>query len=100
MKASDKNVWIYCRVANNENNILEVQRGKLILFANKHGFNVVGNSQDIGSGLDYSRKGLSETKQAISEKKAGVVLVQDLSRIGRHKFKNITYSTFPANISE
>ena len=96
MKANDKNsisrnVWIYCRVANNEHNIIEVQRDKLIRFANEHGFNIAGISQDIGNGLDYSRKGLSETKQAILEKKADLVLIENLPRIGRHEFKNISY---------
>ena len=86
-----RNAWIYCRVADNEHNIIEAQRDELIRFANQHGFNIAGISQDIGSGLDYSRKGLSETKQAVRSKNADVVLVKNVSRIGRDTFKNITY---------
>ncbi|GEM_PF-1007102 len=86
-----RNAWIYCRVANNEHNIIETQRDELIRFANQRGFHIAGISQDIGSGLDYLRKGLSETKQAVRSKKADVVLVKNVSRIGRDTFKNITY---------
>lgn len=85
-----RNAWIYCRAANNEQ-IIEAQRDELICFANQHGSNITGFSQDIGSGLDYSRKGLSETKQAVRSKNADVVLVKNVSRIGRDTFKNITY---------
>lgn len=95
MKTGNKNdvsrsVWIYCRVGNNEQGTIEAQRDELIRFANQRGFNIAGISQDIGNGLDYLRKGLSETKQAVCSKNADVVLVKNVSRIGRDTFKNIT----------
>lgn len=86
-----KNAWIYCRVASNEHNSIEMQRDRLIRFANERGFNIAGISQDIGSGLDFSRKGLSETKQAVCLKNADVVLVFNVSRIGRDTLKTTAY---------
>ncbi|WP_333646357.1 recombinase family protein [Lacrimispora sp.] len=96
MKTGDKNsvsknAWIYCRVVSNENNSIEAQRDGLIRFANEHGFNIAGISRDIGSGLDFSRKGLSETKQAVCSKNADVVLVFNVSRIGRETLKTLDY---------
>ena len=35
-----KNAWIYCRVASNEHNSIEMQRDRLIRFANERGFNI------------------------------------------------------------
>lgn len=96
MEAGDKgrdlrNAWIYCRVGSNEHNSIEMQRDRLIRFANERGFNIAGISQDIGSGLDFSRKGLSETKQAVCLKNADVVLVFNVSRIGRDTLKTTAY---------
>ncbi len=90
-KSVSRNAWIYCRVANNENNCIEMQRDRLIRFANEHGFNIAGISQDIGNGLDLSRKGLAETKQAVCSKNADVVLVFNVSRIGRDTLKILAY---------
>jgi len=85
-----RNAWMYCRVAS-EHNGIEMQRDRLIRFTNEHGLNVVGISQDIGSGLDFSRKGLSETKQAVRSKQAEVVLVPSVSCIGRDTLKTHAY---------
>jgi hypothetical protein len=52
-------------------------------------FNVAVSSQDIGSGHEFSRKGLSETKPATCPKKANVVLVFNVSRIGRDTLKTM-----------
>ncbi|MEL7622064.1 MAG: recombinase family protein [Clostridiales bacterium] len=86
-----RNAWIYCRVASNEHNSIEIQRDRLIHFANERGFNIAGISQDIGSGLDFYRKGLSETKQAVCSKNADVVLVSNVSCIGRDTLKTTAY---------
>lgn len=86
-----RNVWIYCRVANNTNNSIEMQRDRFIRFDNERGFNIAGISQDIGSGLDFSHKGLSEAKQAVHSKNADVVLVFNVSRIGRDTLKTLAY---------
>lgn len=90
-KGAMRKVCIYCRVATDENNIIETQREELTRFANQHGFKITGSFQDIGSGLDYSRKGLSETLLELRMKKADAVLVKDISRIGRDISQNITY---------
>ena len=90
-KSVSRNAWIYCRVASNEHNSIEMQRDRLIRFANERGFNMAGISQDIGSGLDFSRKGLAETKKAVCSKNADVVLVFNVSRIGRDTLKTTAY---------
>ncbi len=90
-KSISRNAWIYCRVGNNEHNSIEMQRDRLIRFANERGFNIAGISQDIGSGLDFSRKGLAETKQAVCSKRADVVLVFNVSHIGRDTLKTFAY---------
>lgn len=86
-----RNAWIYCRVGNNANNSIEMLRDRLIRFADENGFNIAGISEDIGSGLDFSRIGLSEIKQAVCSKKADVVLVPSVSCIGRDTLKTTAY---------
>jgi DNA invertase Pin-like site-specific DNA recombinase len=90
-KSISRNAWIYCRVGNNGHNSIEMQRDRLIRFANERGFNIAGISQEIGNGLDFSRKGLAETKQAVCSKRADVVLVFNVSRIGRDTLKTFAY---------
>ena len=57
----EKRAWIYCRVAHNGPDSAEVlngQRLRLESYAKDHGFEIVGFSSDIGSGLTMDRPGL------------------------------------------
>lgn len=85
---SSKGVWIYSRVANKQGeNELEKQKVELITFAKEKGYEIIGSSQDIGSGLDYGRKGLKEIIEAAESGNVDMVLVKSLSTIGRDLFK-------------
>ena len=59
-----KKAWIYCRVAYNgpdSTELLAAQRNRLEAYAKEHGFEVVGTSSDIASGLKFDhRPGLLE----------------------------------------
>ena len=59
-----KKAWIYCRVAHNgpdSAELLVAQRHRLEACEKEHGFEVVGASSDIASGLKFDhRPGLLE----------------------------------------
>lgn len=81
----EKRAWIYCRIDAPEDThgALKKQRQQLIDYANQMGFIVVGSSEDMASGLDYDRPGLKRFAKAAHTDRAGVLLVHDISRIGR-----------------
>ena len=47
------------------------------------GFEVVGDSQDTGSGLIFDRNGLAEVMEAAAEGKMDVLLIVNFSCLGR-----------------
>ena len=52
----------------------------------QQGYEIVGESSDDNvSGMTFDRKGLAKLENAIDEGKVDVVLVKDLSRLGRHR---------------
>ena len=56
-----KRAWLYCRVAHNgpdSATVLDSQQHRLENYAREHGFEIVGNFSDIGSGLTLDRPGL------------------------------------------
>ncbi len=81
--------WLYYRLSRDEDeemNSLHNQRQILLDYANQNGYEVVGESFDDNvSGMTFKRKGLGEMEAAVSEGKIDVVLVKDLSRLGRHR---------------
>lgn len=78
-----KRTWIYCRGAYPDGNKLEAQRAYLAAYAEKQGFTVVGITAEQASGLDFSRPGLREVSLAIETGKVDILLVKDLTRLGR-----------------
>ena len=89
-----KKAWIYCRVAHNEPDsaeVLEMQRHSLESYAKEHGFEIVGSSSDIGSGLTMDRPGLLDFHVAAEDGTANVLLVLKLSRLGRDVDKVTKY---------
>lgn len=55
-------------------------------YAEQNGMEVVGESFDDNvSGMTFTRKGLGQLEEAVAENKIDVVLVKDLSRLGRHR---------------
>ena len=83
------NAWLYYRLSRDEDqeqNSLQNQRQILVDYADQHGHKIVGESFDDNvSGMTFNRKGLGELEDAVDEGKVELVLVKDLSRLGRHR---------------
>jgi DNA invertase Pin-like site-specific DNA recombinase len=77
--------WVYCRIDAPEDmhGHLKGQREDLISYAGQMGFEVVGESQDLGSGLRLDRNGLRKVTEAADAGKMDVLLVMNITRIGR-----------------
>lgn len=84
-----KRAWIYSRIDAPEDThgLLKEQRKELYDYADQMDFEVVGSSKDIGSGLDMKRPGLSFALNAASDSKFDVLLIKQLSCIGRDRSK-------------
>lgn len=81
--------WLYYRLSRDEDeemNSLQNQRQILVDYAEQNGHEIIGESFDDNvSGMTFNRKGLGELENAVDEGKIEVVLVKDLSRLGRHR---------------
>jgi DNA invertase Pin-like site-specific DNA recombinase len=80
-----KRAWIYCRIDAPEDmhGQLKGQRVELITYADQMRFEVVGESQDLGSGLRLDRNGLRKVTEAADAGEMDVLLVMNITRIGR-----------------
>lgn len=82
-------VWIYSRLSNDddrETNSLLNQQEICRAFAERQGHQIIGLSSDDNiSGMNFSRRGLDELTAAVDAGRLDVVLVKDLSRLGRHR---------------
>ena len=79
----NKRAWIYCRVAYPDAFALAAQQASLEAYAEKQGFEIVGITAEQASGLDFSRRGLAEVSGAVAAGEADLLLVANLSRLGR-----------------
>lgn len=107
-----KKAWIYCRVAHNgpdSAEILERQRHRLESYAKEHGFEIVGVSSDIGSGLTMDRPGLLDFHAAAEDGDTDILLIHSLTRLGRdtdkvtkywHLLRNLGVSVHAADCGE
>ena len=89
-----KRAWIYCRVAHNgpdSAEVLNMQQLQLESYAKEHGFEIVGSSSDIGSGLTMDRPGLLDFHAAVEDGTVDVLLILKLSRLGRDADKVTKY---------
>lgn len=89
-----KKAWIYCRVAHNgpdSAEVLERQRHRLESYAKEHGFEIVGSSSDIGSGLTMDRPGLLNFHAAAEDGDTDILLIHSLTRLGRDVDKVTKY---------
>ena len=82
-------VWLYARLSNDDDremNSLLNQREICQVFAEQHGYIIVGQSFDDNiSGMSFDRRGLDELMAAVDADKIDAVIVKDLSRLGRHR---------------
>lgn len=81
--------WLYCRIDAPEDThgTLKGQKKELMDYAEQMGYEVVGESGDLGSGLDSDRAGLLEVMKAAREGKMDVLLVKKLDRTGPYVTK-------------
>lgn len=87
----NKRAWIYCRVAYPDAYMLAVQQACLEAYAEKRDFEIVGTTTEQASGLDFSRKGLAEVSSAVAAGELDILLVENLSRLGRDMGKVDAY---------
>ena len=83
--------WIYCRVAHPDAHALAVQQASLEAYAEVNGFEIVGTTAEQASGLDFSRRGLAEVSNVVDAGEVDLLLVTDLSRLGRDVVKADAY---------
>ncbi len=85
--------WTYCRIDAPEDThgALKGQKKELADYAEQMGFEVVGTSEDTGSGLDFDRAGLAEVMRAAGEGEFDVLLVKRFDRIGRDAAKTLEF---------
>lgn len=81
--------WTYSRIDAPEDThgCIKEQKKELMDYAEQMGFEIVGSSQDVGSGPDFSRSGLREVKKAASDVKFGALLIKGLDRLGRDQIE-------------
>ena len=89
-----RRAWIYCRVAHNgpdSAEVLNMQQLQLESYAKEHGFEIVGSSCDMGSGLTLDRPGLLDFHAAAEDEKVDILLLHSLTRLGRDSSKVTKY---------
>jgi len=93
-----KRAWLYYRLSRDddpEKNSLDNQRNILISYAHSCDLIVVGESFDDGiSGMHFLRPGIEEMNEAIDHGLVDMILVKDLSRLGRHKTMTAMYMEY------
>lgn len=70
---------------------MKTQKKELLDYAEQMGFEIIGASEDLGSGLAYDRPGLAECMKAAGDGKADVLIVKNLSRIGRDTAQTLEF---------
>ena len=87
--------WLYYRLSRDEDaemNSLQNQRQILVDYAEQHGYEIAGESFDDNvSGMTFERKGLHQIELAVEDGKVDVLLVKDLSRLGRHRTRTALF---------
>ena len=88
-------IWIYYRLSRDDDkemNSLKNQRQILMDYIEKNGYQFAGESFDDNvSGMTFERNGIEEIYQAAAEHRMDVVLVKDLSRLGREKIQTAMF---------
>ena len=89
----EKRAWVYCRIDAPEDThgAIKEQRKLLMDYADQMGFPVVGCSEDLASGMELNRPGLKRVTEAAQAGNVDVLLVQNISRIGRDTCRVMEY---------
>lgn len=90
---NQQRAWLYCRIDAPEDThgTLKGQKKELMDYAEQMSFEIVGESKDLGNGLDFDLAGLSEVMKAAGEGKMDVLLVKKLDRLGRDTVKTLEF---------
>ena len=89
-----KRAWVYCRIAHdgpNSTELLTAQRQGLASFARENDLEIVGFSDDIGSGLIMDRSGLKAFHAAAVNGEVDILVIHSLTRLGRDMEKITKY---------
>lgn len=88
-----KRAWLYCRInaSEDEHGRLKGQKKELTEYAHQMGFEIAGVSQDTASGLSFDRNGLAEVSEAAAAGKMDVLLIVNVSRLGRDIIKTMDF---------
>lgn len=83
--------WTYGRIDAPEDihGRLKGQKKELVGYAEQMCFEVVGSSEDTGSGLDFERSGLKEVMKAAANGEFDVLLIKKLDCLGRDTVKTL-----------
>lgn len=74
---------------------IRVQKEALLQYSHEKGFTVAGMYFDEGfSGTDFDRPGINSMKEDIKSNKINLVLVKDLSRLGRNNTQTLLFLDF------
>lgn len=79
-------VCVYCRVACKDEQGLAAQIESVQRYAKEAGHTVIGTYAEHGSGMTLERPALQALNQAILMDKPEMVVMRDISRIGRSPF--------------
>lgn len=85
--------WVYCRIdaPEDKHGALKGQRQQLMEYADQMGFAVVGSSEDLDNGMSFDRPGLKRFAEVAESGNVDVLLVHDVSRIGRDTCQTMAY---------
>ncbi|MNW40040.1 hypothetical protein D3C74_171440 [compost metagenome] len=85
MGKAKQRAWLYCRIDAPEDVLgrLKGQRSELTAYAGQLGMDIIGISEDMGSGLNMKRSGLHEVQATALAGRMDALLVTQASRIGR-----------------
>ena len=87
-----KRAWLYCRTAKPDDaGSLDYQLFCIRNLARSRGYEIVGETTEYETGRDMNRSGLLEVTSAVTNGHVDVVVVQNLSRIGRRSRDIIKY---------
>lgn len=89
--ARKERTWIYSRVAAPDAFALRAQQEALDAYAIKERFEVVGTTAEQGSGLSLIRDGIAEITRAAKQRQMDVLLVANISRLGRNALEVQNY---------
>jgi DNA invertase Pin-like site-specific DNA recombinase len=88
-----KRAWLYCRIdaPEDEHGRLKGQLKELTDYAEQMEFEIAGVSQEISCGEHFDRNGLTKVTEAVATGKIDVLLIVNISRIGRDAGKTVDY---------